>query len=238
MIVNLKQVGLFKGPETSKKVENLFRNFIFMIACYFLFFIGLNFLSIYFPQLDLQKYQQLELLKTLEDQPLKFIFMAAIAAPIIEESLFRSILRPSVKSLRIFFCAILYMLGMFLMPEEGHWLLKLVIIISCLALFYYAIQELIPDNLMERLCKWLDRFYIQIWLIGAVLFGFVHIYNYVDSFVLDTVLLVTIFPRIIAGYFFGKVKIQNKGLLWPILLHSMNNSMVLVFLIPYSLFNA
>jgi len=206
-----------------------------MILCYFLFFIALRFLDVFIFDLDLEKYEQMEILKILEENPLKFIFLAAIAAPIIEESIFRSILKPTATSLKIFVCAILYIFGLILIPEDAHWALKYILLFGVLSFIYYGLGELIPKTYYRQACYWLHRYYLIIWILGAIIFGFVHIYNYVDTFQIDLVLFLMIFPRIIAGFFFGKVKLENKGMIWPILLHSMNNSIVILFILPFTL---
>lgn len=205
-----------------------------MLLCYFLFFFVLRFLDVFILDLDFQKYEQLEILKILDENPLKFIFLAAIAAPVIEESIFRSLLIPSLSSIKIFLCAIFYLIGILLIPEEAHWSLKYLLLFSSLAFIYYALGELISKRILHKTCYWLHRYYLPVWILGAVIFGFVHIYNYVDNFQLDLMLFIMIFPRIIAGFFFGKIKVENKSLLWPVLLHSMNNSLVLIVLLPFT----
>ena len=206
-----------------------------MILCYFLFFFALRLLDIFLFNLDFQKYEQIEILRILEESPLKFIFLAAIAAPIIEECVFRSLLKPTSASLKIFICSILYLVGLILIPEDAHWSLKYILLLGVLGLIYYALGELIPENYFKQACYWLHRYYLIVWILGALIFGFVHIYNYVESFQIDLVLFLMIFPRIIAGFFFGKIKLENKGMIWPILMHSMNNSIVLLFVLPFAL---
>ncbi|MDX1545211.1 MAG: CPBP family glutamic-type intramembrane protease, partial [Christiangramia sp.] len=93
----------------------------------------------------------------------------------------------------------------------------------------------IPKNYYKRICSWLNKYYLPIWILGSIIFGFVHIFNYVETFQIDLVLFMMIFPRIIAGFFFGKIKLENKAMIWPILMHGMNNSLVLIFLLPYAL---
>jgi len=206
-----------------------------MILCYFLFFFVLQLLNNSIFNLDLQKYEQMEILEILKESPLKFIFLAAIAAPIIEESIFRSLLKPSATSLKIFICAILYIIGIVLIPEEAHWTLKYLLVLGVIALVYYALGELISPRFYKIVCYWMHRYYFLIWIGGAIIFGLVHIFNYVESFQMDLVLFIMIFPRIIAGYFFGKIKLENKGMIWPILMHSMNNSLVILIILPFSL---
>ncbi|WP_083642604.1 type II CAAX prenyl endopeptidase Rce1 family protein [Christiangramia flava] len=214
------------------KIKNLFRNFGLMIACYILFFFLMGMLNAYFPELDLKQYQQSDLLETLTENPLKFFFLAVILAPVVEESLFRSLLKPSEQNLKLFFCSILYIVGLVLMPENAHWTLKYLLLFLCIAFFYYALGELIPEKLMKKINYWIYRRYLLIWIFSAVIFGFVHIFNYVESFQIDLVLLIMIFPRIIAGFFFGKIKLENREMFWPIALHSLNNLMVFLVMFP------
>ncbi len=215
------------------KIKNLFRNFGLMIACYFLFFFVTSLLQAYFPGFDLQQYEQSDLLETLGENPLKFFFLAVILAPIIEESLFRSLLKPSENTLKLFICSILYIVGLLLIPDSAHWTLKYLLLFLTLGFLYYALGELIPENAMKKINYWIYRRYLIIWIVSAILFGFVHIFNYVESFQIDLVLFVMIFPRIIAGFFFGKVKLENREMVWPIALHSMNNLMVFLFMTAF-----
>ncbi|WP_300441762.1 hypothetical protein [Christiangramia sp.] len=83
-------MNILRDNDLQEKLKNLFRNFGLMILCHFLFFIFLQLINTFIFDLDLQKYEQIEILEILGESPLKFIFLAAIAAPIIEESIFRS----------------------------------------------------------------------------------------------------------------------------------------------------
>lgn len=203
-----------------------------MILCYLIFFILLGFLTSYFPGIDISKYEQSELFENLESNPLKFIFLASILAPVIEESMFRSLIKPSTASLKLFVCSILYFIGLLIIPYEGHWFLKYGLLFLTLFLVYYALGELISPVFYEKIIFLLHRHYLLVWIIGSISFGFVHIFNYVEVFYVDMALFILIFPRIIAGFFFGKIKLENHGMIWPVLMHSMNNSMVLLFLLP------
>lgn len=222
------------GLQLTIKLKNLFRNFGLMIGSYFLFFMLLAFLQSLFPGLDPEQYQQSELFELMEKSPFKFIFLAAIAAPVLEESIFRSLVKPSEANLKLFVCALLYIAGLAFIPEKGHWILRYMLIFITLALFYYAMGELIPEKYFRKTCYFLNKWYLSIWILGAIIFGLIHVFNYVEGLYFDFVLLILVFPRIIAGFFFGKIKIENHGMFWPILLHSMNNSMVLFLMFPYS----
>jgi uncharacterized protein len=205
-----------------------------MILCYFLFFFLLRIIDVFIFDVDFHKYRQTELFDLLKEQPWKFAFMAVIFAPVLEEGMFRSLIKPSEASLKFFICTIMYIVGLYLIPEEAHWSLKYGLLAGTLFLIYYSLGELIPKKIFKMTCYWLHKYYLAIWIIGAVIFGFVHIFNYVDTFQINLILLALIFPRIIAGLFFGKIKIENKSILWPILMHGMNNSMALIFILPFT----
>jgi len=228
-------LNILRHNDPVAKLKNLSRNFLLMIACYFIFFIILSLVTQFFPVVDFDRYEQSDLFELLGNNPFKFIFLAIIAAPIIEESIFRSLLKPSQESIKLFICALLYIIGLLLIPEKGHWILRYTLLFATLFLIYYALGELIPEKALKKICFWLYRQYLVIWIAGAIIFGFVHIFNYVDSFQLDLTLFMMIAPRIIAGFFFGKIKLENKGMIWPVLMHSMNNSMVLLFMLPFTL---
>lgn len=185
-----------------------------------------------FPGIDLDKYQQTELFQMLEESPLRFAIMALIVAPVMEEGIFRSLIKPSATDIFFFICTWLTIFGAFLIPEGVHWMVSFAVLLVSAVLIFLFLKEFTPQNLISGLQKILTRYYKPLWLLFAFLFGLVHIYNYVEVFQINIALFLLIFPRIIAGYFFGKIKIENNGLIWPILMHTMNNSIIIFFLIP------
>jgi len=214
------------------KVSNLFRNYWFMIGTYFLFFFLLGFLNTFLPELDLEKYQQTELFNLMDESPLAFILMAVIIAPILEESMFRTLIKPSFTEIYIFICAVLTFVGLAFIPHEAHSLLKYGLVILSAIIIFLFLQSLKPSRFLRVFRIILYRNYRLIWLLTAALFGLVHIWNYVEGWQFDLILFLLIFPRIIAGYFFGKIKVENGNLIWPITMHAMNNGIVVFFLLP------
>lgn len=214
------------------KVSNLFRNYWFMIGTYFLFFFLLGFLNTFLPELDLEKYQQTELFNLMDESPLAFILMAVIIAPLLEESMFRTLIKPSFTEIYIFICAVLAFVGLGFIPQEAHSLLKYGLVILSAIIIFLFLQSLKPSRFLRIFRIILYRNYKFIWLLTAALFGLVHIWNYVEGWQFDLILFLLIFPRIIAGYFFGKIKVENGSLLWPITMHAMNNGIVVFFLLP------
>lgn len=214
------------------KVSNLLRNYWFMIGTYFLFFFLLGFLNTFLPELDLEKYQQTELFNLMDESPLAFILMAVVIAPILEESMFRTLIKPSFTEIYIFICAVLAFVGLGFIPQEAHSLLKYGLVILSAIIIFLFLQSLKPSRFLRVFRIILYRNYRLIWLITAALFGLVHIWNYVEGWQFDLILFLLIFPRIIAGYFFGKIKVENGNLIWPITMHAMNNGIVVFFLLP------
>ena len=214
------------------KVSNLFRNYWFMIGTYFLFFFLLGFLNTFLPELDLEKYQQTELFNLMDESPLAFILMAVVIAPLLEESMFRTLIKPSFTEIYIFICAVLAFVGLGFIPQEANSLLKYGLVILSVIIIFLFLQTLKPSRFVRVFRIILYRNYRFIWLLTAALFGLVHIWNYVEGWQFDLILFLLIFPRIIAGYFFGKIKVENGNLIWPIIMHAMNNGIVVFFLLP------
>jgi len=218
------------------KIINLLQNFGLMVGCYFIFFIALSLLRTIFPGFDINQYQQSDINRLLEEDPLRLVILAVILAPVIEEGMFRTLIKPSPNEFIIFLCVWIFVLALVLVPEDAYWVIKYSFLLLFILVVYIFLREIIPLKWQLKTCYFLERNYILIWGLTSVVFGIVHIFNYVEGFELNFVLLLLIFPRIIAGYFFGKIKIENGGLGWPIMMHAMNNSVVFLILIPKHLF--
>lgn len=168
----------------------------------------------------------------MSENPWKFILLAVVIAPILEEGMFRTLIKPSPNEFIFFLCSWILVIAAIFIPVDVHWALKFGFLLLFITLVYFFLKELIPRSFQYKACSFLNRNYISIWMITAVIFGLVHISNYVDGFRLDFLLFLMIVPRIIAGFYFGKVKIENRSMVWPIAMHAMNNATVLIFLIP------
>lgn len=208
-----------------------------MLGCYVLFFITLGLLSILIPGLDLESYQQTELNRLLEESPLKLVILAVVLAPLIEEGMFRTLIKPSPNELIFFLCIWLFVIALAIIPDDVHWMIKYGFLLLFFILIFFFLREFIPRPWQKNICRFLSGYYKVIWIITSILFGMVHIFNYVEGFELNFVLVLLIFPRIIAGYFFGKIKVENKSLVWPIAMHAMNNGLVFLVLLPRILFD-
>ncbi len=222
---NLSHITLFK-------IKNLFRNYGWMIGVYFIFFTVLGILQILFPELNFLKYQQTELDSLISENPWKFAVLAIIIAPILEEGMFRTLIKPSPNEFLFFLCSWILVGAAIFVPVDVHWALKFGFLLLFIFIIYVFLREFIPKQFQYKACRILNKNYVWIWMLTAIVFGLVHISNYVDGFQIDILLFLMIVPRIIAGFYFGKIKIENKSMVWPIAMHAMNNATVLIFLIP------
>jgi membrane protease YdiL (CAAX protease family) len=90
---------------------------------------------------------------------------------------------------------------------------------------------LITETGTQRLRTFLDKRTTLVLIVASIVFGLVHINNYVDDFVINMALLMLIVPRIISGFMMGWIKIKNQGLIWSMGLHFMNNAFVVAVVV-------
>ena len=212
----------------ASKIKNLFRHYFLTMACYFLFFMGMGVLNTIFPELDFDRYQQTEIYEMMTDNPLVFFILAVIIAPIMEECLFRSLIKPSQNEILVFICSWILFVSLAFIPAEANLILKYSLLLLSIFIIFLFLKSIIPEKRLKKIQYYLHKYYRLIWILSAVIFGYVHVWNYVSGFEFNFILFILIFPRIIAGYFFGRLKIQNRELYWPILLHAMNNGIVML----------
>ncbi|HCV80117.1 MULTISPECIES: CPBP family glutamic-type intramembrane protease [Zunongwangia] len=198
------------------------------MACYFLFFMGMGILNTIFPELDFDRYQQTEIYEMMTNNPLVFFILAVIIAPIIEECLFRSLIKPSQNEILVFICSWILFISLPFIPAKANLILKYSLLLLSVFIIFLFLKSIIPEKKMKKMQYYLHKYYRLIWMLSALIFGYVHVWNYVSGFEFNFILFILIFPRIIAGYFFGRLKVQNQQLYWPILLHAMNNGIVVL----------
>ena len=198
------------------------------MACYFLFFMGMGILNTIFPELDFDRYQQTEIYEMMTNNPLVFFILAVIIAPIIEECLFRSLIKPSQNEILVFICSWILFISLPFIPAKANLILKYSLLLLSVFIIFLFLKSIIPEKKMKKMQYYLHKYYRLIWMLSALIFDYVHVWNYVSGFEFNFILFILIFPRIIAGYFFGRLKVQNQQLYWPILLHAMNNGIVVL----------
>ena len=223
--------SLKKALTAHQKTQNLFKNYGIAVLCFLAYFTLVGILTVVFPELQLDAIKDTRLDAMIKENPLKFFILAVILAPLLEEGVYRTLIAPKPWEIAFFLaCLTLLFAGRFF-PEDVLWWLKCIISVLSLVIIYKLFRELLPVQLTQKVCNILTRFKIPIVIISSIIFGFAHVYNYVDSFIITLPLFIAIVPRIILGLLFAKVKIENNGLPWAMYLHAINNGVI--FIIAY-----
>lgn len=182
----------------------------------------LDYLQSTFTFLDFSNFQQKQENSTYSTNIVATMLKTVFLAPILEEFVFRSLIKPNDKSIAIFFSGlaglILYIfLGDILNP---YILIAIVLtaVITTYALVINRGQKYINDLLLNAF----NKNYIVILIITSIIFGLLHSFNYASLTEINTAVLLLVFPRIVTGFLYGIFKIRN-GLRWSIALHIMKN---------------
>ena len=216
---------------TTDKSIQLIRSYFQLWGLYILFFVGFAIVKKYAPELFEQEYEQSFLKGLLKDNPLKLFILAVIFAPIIEEMMFRTLIKPSHSDLILLLCSWpIFYVNRFI-PVDVHWAIKLAFIAVLLFTIFYVLRELIPIQKTKKIRAFLNKYYVGILIISSLLFGLVHINNYVENFAINAALIALIIPRIISGVMMGLIKIKNQHIIWSMGLHALNNGVVISLLI-------
>jgi membrane protease YdiL (CAAX protease family) len=215
----------------SLKTKRLLGYYLKLWGLYILFFITAAILTSIYPELAPEKYKQEFLNLLLKENPLQLFILAVIFAPIIEEMMFRTLIKPSHTDIILLLCSwpLFYINGF--LPDDVHWAIKTGFIALCLVLQFYIVHQLIPAERTIKLRGFLTKYYIPVLIVSSLLFGLVHINNYVDGFMINAALVLLIVPRILSGFMMGMIKIKNEGIGWSMGLHAMNNGFVVGIMI-------
>ena len=208
---------------TNDKTSFLLKSYGYLWLLYILFGLVIGILSIWFPDIINKDYEQTAILDMAENNPFQLFVLACIFAPIVEELMFRTLIKPSHSDLILFICAWPVFIGAGYLPESIHWLLRLAFSGVLLFSAHYILKQLIPEEKTAYVRSKLSKYVLPVFIVTAVTFGLVHISNYVDGFTFNLALVILVIPQIIAGIMLGWVKLKTREIGWPMLLHFMNN---------------
>ncbi len=208
---------------SNQKSSFLLKSYGYLWLWYIGFGILLGLLSNWFPDLINTEYKQTAIIEMAKSNPLQLFVLACVFAPIVEEMMFRTLINPSHSDLILFICSWFVFLSAPYLPATIHWLIKFGFSMVVLFVLHTMLKQLIPEELTSGIRKTLSQFVTPILIISAILFGLVHISNYVTDFTVNTSLLILVIPQIIAGFMLGWVKRTNTDITWSMGLHFMNN---------------
>lgn len=207
----------------NEKTTFLVKSYGNLWLLYILFGIIIAILSVWFPEVLNKEYEQTAILDMAQNNPIKLLIMACVFAPIVEEMMFRTLIKPSHSDLILCICSWPVFLGAGFLPESIHWAIRLGFSGILLFTTHAVLKQLIPAEKTAYLRSKLSTYVLPVLIVSSIFFGLVHISNYVDSFTFNATLVLLVVPQVIAGFILGWVKKKNEGLVWPIILHFMNN---------------
>lgn len=216
---------------TDKKSSFLLKSYVYLWLLYIAYGISLGILSVWFPEIINKEYEQTAIMDMARNNPFQLFILACIFAPIVEEMMFRTLIKPSHSDLILCICSWPIFLGIRLLPESAHWLINLAFSGVLLFTIHTLLKQLIPENKTVFIRQKISQFAVPILIMTSLIFGLVHISNYVDNGTFTIALIILIIPQVIAGFMLGIVKLKNKGIGWPMILHFMNNLVPVLILI-------
>jgi len=146
---------------SSQKTLLLFKTFFKMWGLYILFFIILGVLSVWIPELKPGRYEDTALKELVQKSPLKLFILACIFAPIVEEMMFRTLIKPSHNHLILFICSWPVFIGLRFLPKTIYWGVIIVFAVVLLFTLFYIVNPVSYTNLrahetaLEILCRFL-----------------------------------------------------------------------------------
>ncbi|UCS94813.1 CPBP family intramembrane metalloprotease [Echinicola marina] len=193
-----------KSPQDQPNDDQSFRqnisSFIWILLIDLVIVAGLSGVFVLLEKLGINAFENHKLLEQLESLPKSSLFfLAVLFVPFIEELLFRSYLR-----------------------YKYNFLLRLFS-----SLFFIAGKE--TQQEMEKRIKklWYGK-YRYVFYFSALLFGFIHIFNFGDYKQLIYIFPLLTLPQISFGLLGGYLRVRY-GLVWSIILHAFHN---MIFLSP------
>ncbi len=207
----------------NQKISFLLKSYKNLWLLYIAFGILISIIHYWFPSVIDPKYKQTAIMEMAKSNPLQLFILACIFAPIIEEMMFRTLIKPSHSDLILFVCSWFIFIGAASIFGSLHWLLKFIFSLTLLYSLHTIFKQLIPQKYTVKLRKKLSQSIHPILITSAILFGLVHINNYVSDFTFNIHLLILIIPQIIAGIMLGWMKNKNTYITWCVGLHFMNN---------------
>lgn len=215
----------------NEKSSYLLKAFGYLWLLYIGFGILIALITHWYPQLLNPEYEQTAIIEMAESNPIQLLLLACVFAPIVEEMMFRTLIKPSHSDLILFLCSWPVFLGTAYLPESINWLLRLAFTGVVLFTTHYILKQLIPKNSTAFIRQQLSVYFLPVLVITSIIFGLIHISNYVTEFTINISLLILVIPQIIAGFMLGIVKQKTKGLGWSMGLHFMNNIVPVVLVI-------
>jgi hypothetical protein len=156
---------------------------------------------------------------------IKILFAGIILGPIIEEVLFRFLLKPLLRNVLIFL-GFSVLIIIFSIIRSNYIYLIISSIIGCISFMLVLNRRFLHVAQMFILKRFNFIFYLS-----CILFGLYHMTNYhTEKFELILVMPFLVIPQMIGGAFIGFVRMKY-GIIYAILFHSITNIIPVITMI-------
>ncbi len=173
------------------------------------------------PSVD-EQHQFKELLERLS--PLMLFLTVAVAAPLVEEGIFRLFLR--FHTLTLF--ASLLGAALFFIPRTSGvflWVLSGFFVFVFLGLVGLYTQ---PEQAIKTLNKFWSQYFWILFYLSVFLFGFAHLSNYsLPAWKLALLAPILVLPQTLLGFILGYLRVRF-GFLYAVLLHMIHNALLII----------
>ncbi len=175
--------------------------------------------------IDFSIYESKQQQNAFQKNPIELFFTIVLVTPILEELVFRTLIKPNKSDLLLFPCGVIGLALVLTVGSQFTWYYTYAGIgILMIGLFFLLKSKLFEKKFLLQTSKFLQKKGIMITLliVSSLLFGVSHALNYGTLSEINLVILLLTIPRIFSGSIYGIFKIKN-GITWSIGLHALRN---------------
>ena len=175
--------------------------------------------------IDFTIYESKQQQNAFQKNPIELFFSLVLVMPILEELVFRTLIKPNKSDLLLFPCGVIGLALVLTLGSQFTWYYTYAgIAVLMIGIFLLLKSKLFEKKFLLQTAKFLQKKGIMITLliVSSLLFGVSHALNYGAFSEINLVILLLTIPRIFSGSIYGIFKIKN-GITWSIGLHALRN---------------
>ena len=175
--------------------------------------------------IDFTIYESKQQQNAFQKNPIELFFSLVLVMPILEELVFRTLIKPNKSDLLLFPCGVIGLTLVLTLGSQFTWYYTYAgIAVLLIGIFLLLKSKLFEKKFLLQTSKFLQKKGIMITLliVSSLLFGVSHALNYGTLSEINLVILLLTIPRIFSGSIYGIFKIKN-GITWSIGLHALRN---------------
>ncbi|MDY8138931.1 type II CAAX prenyl endopeptidase Rce1 family protein [Aquimarina sp. 2201CG5-10] len=213
------------SKNNTSKLKKLFLYFA-IIVIFIIVWVGVQkLISNYFPTIDFSLYEDRQNSNAFKKNILESFLSLVIIMPILEELVFRSLIKPQKDDIPLFISGLSSFVMLFVLKPYLDWYYIYPIIIILFAIIFFILKNYGYKSLtLYRLKESLEKKNTTtlVLVITSLLFGLSHALNYGNISAINITIILLTVPRIFSGFIYGIFK-KKHGIHWSIGLHSFRN---------------